>query len=482
MNRTDNAVSRQHPTASARGFTLVEMLVAVGLVVLMMSLFATVFADATRALGRQKGVAENDQRHRMLSTLIRSDLRNRTFRDVRPFLEDDPSEPTSFEIRQGYFYIGENDPNNDTDDVLQFTIRDNNEQYFGRAMALMSPIYEHPNQPEFDDGLYEENQTGASHAAEVSYFLRAGVLYRRLMLIREPIVSSVPGDGTPKDGATGDGADMIPATYSGDFWREFDYSAYYYDGKLHFHGLDSLNNDGPGPPDDRSLGDPRLRWGHSTSDPGLPREFILDAGGTTAFIGRFLHEETSSPQFKYPGNLTGAVADPFTDSLTYDPNTHRISEYPGGDRIAEDVVLTNVVAFDIKVWDDAASKGPDGEWGVAGVNDDGTGDVDDESERGWPGSDDGDWRDVGHAGPYGFYRALDCNNPAYCPAGNRWRFDTWHPKLTLPPPFSALSDASESASKVLPLKAIKITIRYYDVSSNLMRDLTIIESLRHVTN
>ena len=35
------------------------------------------------------------------------------------------------------------------------------------------------------------------------------------------------------------------------------------------------------------------------------------------------------------------------------------------------------------------SRGPDGQWGVAGVDDDGDGIIDNSSEAGWPGSDDG---------------------------------------------------------------------------------------------
>src|SRR5262245_23723803 len=67
---------------SRGGFTLVEMLVAVGLVVMMMTLFAQIFSMCTGTMATQKGISENDQRVRMVSTLLRGDLKNRTMVDV----------------------------------------------------------------------------------------------------------------------------------------------------------------------------------------------------------------------------------------------------------------------------------------------------------------------------------------------------------------------------------------------------------------
>ena len=82
------------------------------------------------------------------------------------------------------------------------------------------------DQPEADDGAIEfagerpqivENNLGTSRYAEVSYFLRNGNLYRRVLLIREPYDSS-GGTPTALNGNT---------DYSGDFWNDFDYAAYY---------------------------------------------------------------------------------------------------------------------------------------------------------------------------------------------------------------------------------------------------------------
>src|SRR5579863_9310613 len=298
---------------SNAAFTLVEMLVAVGLVVLMMTLFATIFQMATGAMSTQKGLAENDQRVRVVVNKLRNDLNGktrdlndpnrpyRTFRNVIPFGPDEKDGlPTPFADRNGYLYISENDPNDDTDDVLGLTVyfpSGSSEQFFGRAAVVFpdssgnygpaggspNPNYPnaqanypvggtgasttagtyyaappqagqqyYPNQPEFDDIQGTPNGAGDSQFAEVCYFLRRGTLYRRVMLIRQPNVVPKPQDGTP----TTDGllppvasATLSLATYSGgvrNFWTDFDYSAYFdadATSSLRFHATGNVKFD-----------------------------------------------------------------------------------------------------------------------------------------------------------------------------------------------------------------------------------------------
>ncbi len=259
------------------GFTLVEMLIAVGLVLLIMTMFASIFQIATESLSKQRGLAENDQRARLLSTIIRADLEKRTFRDVIPFAHNQDTSQLGGQLvrRSGYWYYAENDPSDDTDDVLQFTVRSkisaqssDKTPYIGRSivffalpivaqnagtgvfsvsgdvtgyfpipylattnshvwvagnstpgtqqsndgrysilnvtkngtntditidLSLVPPlasttifgtIYLTELQPELDDGIVG-NSLGQSTAAEVSYYLRGGNLYRRVLLIRD---------------------------------------------------------------------------------------------------------------------------------------------------------------------------------------------------------------------------------------------------------------------------------------------------------
>lgn len=559
------------------GFTLVEMLVAVGLVVLMMSLFATIFQFATQSMGTQKGTAENDQKVRLVMTLLRNDIANRTMQDVGPWAmgEDTVSFPTEANVTQrgGYVYIAENDPDDDTDDILQLTVSlpVGEDPFYGAARVLLPngagafgpsgstlPNYPSaayptavaavpptgqphiadvgnywPNQPEFDDGILGlPNGAGSSSAAEVSYFLRKGTLYRRVLLIRTvPQQAIMPAEAQPRD----DGGAALAAEFYGEsasqprnFYTYFDYSGFPLGGiggVFQFHstntGPNSLAWNGT-----YSLGDPRFRFGHNVGN-GLPREFIWN--GTTAdFIGRFTHEETSFMAttgaiqfFGYPGKVGAAGStypSPMDDTgtgaaLTYNQNTGKVTQYAGGSRMGEDILMTNVMRFDIKVWDDGASFGPDGVPGCA-VDDplgvpprfaddnqngitNGTGSsADTQAEIGWPGSDDGAFVDLGHWGfrrpgepattDYSFYSRNKLTNTTYCPTNpnkagtNLYRFDTWCPAIAAQPPFRTPDVPAVPGfnPRRRPLKAIQIKITFLDPTTQQLRDVTLVSSLK----
>ena len=465
---------------SPAGFTLVEMLVSVALVVLMMSMFATIFQQMTSATGKHRGIAENDQRARSVITVLRADLDKRTFRNLIPYrhLElptDEP--PIPFSNRKGYFYISENDPDDDSDDVLQFTVdakisfgNSDKSPYYGRALSLGN-LLTNPNQPEADDGQIDPDGTSVSVAAEISYFLRGGRLYRRVLLIRKPLSLPEITSDQPKDQA---GNSYFDGIYMGNFWRDFDFSAYYDDSVpgAKFNGIGSLDNgSGTGT---TPLANPRNRFGHD-HDEGQPREFVDSPGpdgifGTAddvnqgAFLGRFTHEETSfhiddgddiceagEDVFNYPhgesvsgGALLGNPMDPGID-LIMDSNGV-VVQFRGGSRRAEDLLLANVHSFDVKVWDEPL----------------------------------GLFMDVGHDTAGGDFNQSEKNkNDVYGPGGATGNkvFDTWHPGLTINgdslPPFRPEDDDGNGK----PLQAIQITIQFLDVSSGQLRQVTLQHSL-----
>lgn len=511
---------REKRSAAPRGFTLVEMLVSTALVLLMMVLFAQVFKQATDSMTRMKGMAENDQKARQLTILLRGDLQNRTFKDLKPFRYQ-PNVPEIAD-RKGYFSISENDPASGIDDVVQFTIQIPSSELplSGRSVLLKDPAdivnsntidlgattmtteaysfdeyltltATNRNQPEFDDGQLANNKTGSSISAEVSYYVRNGNLYRRMLLIRKPY------DGAGQPGPlSGDYGSNKTANGSGYFWRDFDYSAFHRPSPagVYFHTPDSLSNESVSatatlsttPPISYpiSLGIPHLRFGStllaggSTHD-GTPREFLNPADAST-FIGRFNQQETAHSAFGYPGWIPGGgdPHDPNT-ALTMDADTGLVTEYQGEVyRRGEDIMLSNVHEFDVKVWDDHPSVR--------------------------------DWVDLGHnkqdsmGNNIGHYRSTERLNAAF---GNR--YDTWHPGLgSVANPFPPYLPADRGADgawgalntddddpsgttiddnlergwygsddNVFPLRAIQITIRYYDISSNQMRQLTLVQSL-----
>ncbi len=353
--------------AHRRGFTLVEMLVSVTLVLLMMTMFTAIFQMATDAVSKQQGIAKNDQQARALTTILKADLSKRSFRYVQPFYpgESSGTSPTSFGQRAGYIYISTNETDSGQDDLFQFTVNANlsqenadDSQFFGSAKLLYDlsadPDFDgtprrttlrfNPNQPDADDASLNANNVGGSTAAEISYFIRNGALYRRVMLLREPLAvagedlsvqpNSTVGDNayTSPPGLPGafayvqtplavnqtdssvvnhfalaagdDAPDAWNVRATNDFWGHFDFAATpvlssiapFLPTNVRFVGVDALSNDDPSPTA-TSLGIPSVRFGFNAVS-GLSREH--DNTINRLFIGRFTHAETSHPDFNWP--------------------------------------------------------------------------------------------------------------------------------------------------------------------------------------
>src|SRR6478736_2892600 len=124
------------PRGPRRGVTLVEMLVAVALLVLMMTIIVTIFSAATGAVSTARTFQELDGRCRQLDSVIRTDLHGVTARMTPPL---DPNQ------NLGYFEYGENQPadlqGEDSDDYLKFTAKAPEGQLFTGKMFLDSPIF-----------------------------------------------------------------------------------------------------------------------------------------------------------------------------------------------------------------------------------------------------------------------------------------------------------------------------------------------------
>lgn len=454
-----------------RGFTLIELMVSVTLAVIILGMFALLYKWCTETYSMQRGNRRNDQRSRQLSIILRADIKARSFRKVVPFV---PGQTTpGLPDRRGYFSISENDPGNGTDDVLAFTVVTPSGQmpYSGRTVVLRAAgdmtdagtyLRANVNQPEFDDGNISRNGVGSSRAIEVAYFMRHGRLYRRRLLIREPYDDE--GTGAQPDEITGDYSVNVTAGGSGLFWRDFDYSAYHKSNGTNtgvkFHSIaDSLRNANPPAKIDDdfgfprfSLGIPPLRFGYSLNRPAsvqlLPREY--DSSTPPKWIGRFLIHETAHSRFGYPGVGSN---DPHIQNITASNGV--VPAYNSTFRRSEDVIMENVHEFDVKVWDDPIQK----------------------------------FVDLGHSetdgngNPAGFYHRSKNMRSTTDTTWNR--FDTWHPfkrgdgenPLGNPPFKAGGTNAGLDTPEERPLRAIQITIRFYDVPTKKMRQVTIVETL-----
>lgn len=570
-------------TTRNRGFTLVEMLIAVALVLVVMLLFTQIFQIATESLSKQRGLAENDQRARMLTTTLRSDLAKRTFRDVTPFQHnEDTSNPAAhLNRRSGYFYYAENDPTDDTDDILAFTTRStidpqnlNTLPYTGKAtlfnsstttpavvsespstnqftvqgdvttvLAATTHIWiegssdptngsndgrytigvpapflsgsdtvvtvtesvfamtQHGNlvvtefQPDIDDGS-AGNSLGQSVAAEISYFLRGSILYRRVLLIRD-------SDSENAQPRLTDGTRLITSTYpittpGNTFWNDFDYAAYFYrgcfssgppatrqlQGVRFISASESLSNDANSPRAQLfdtaptspfysrdqfkvlSFGVPQMRFGH---DPwtGIPREFVDLGDGTsdiTGYIGRFTLAECSfpgktttpvKPAFDYPGAMAiTANSDPSQDSspvsmvMPLTLNAKKVVDNFSDSTVTtlrrgEDILLSNVLTFDVKIFDSTLTAPRFVDLGDPNIS----------------------------GGSFS-----TAQNPIYCPGTSRFRYDTWHPQAEIISPTNVATRNSTPPFSATAT-AIQVTVNYRDRSTGTVRQLTIEHSL-----
>jgi len=403
------------------GFTLVEMLVSTALVLLIMSLFAQIYGTAVGTITEQRGMANNDQKARILSSILRSDLQNMTYRQpaypfgnvqgIVPMAAGD--EPIIDPVNQrGYFYFSENDPSVDWDDVLQFTTmirtgqrghaptRNQQRPYVGKAGNLSTGT--NGSEPDLDDGMLD-NQ-GQSRAAEICYFLRNGNFYRRVFLLRDPLPSSSPSDSQPTTGSSRVFSGTGTSTYT-NFYRTFDYSATRAPWPANstgtfpwFNGIVSLDN-GQGLAN-LPLAMSALRFGHNPEN-GLPVEFDQNYNN---FIGRFTMQETSSAAFTFPGQPLSS-SNPYAAAMVGNMDSDGvIGNYAGNDHVGEDLLLANVEAFNVEVLDPATN-------GFVDI-----------------GSSSGYFRSAAYSSVTGFGNT----NPSYTanPDGNHFVFDTWHPAMT----------------------------------------------------
>jgi prepilin-type N-terminal cleavage/methylation domain-containing protein len=422
-----------------RGFTLIEMLISVALVLLMMVLFAEIFGLASETMTLQQAIADGDQRVRSFTTVFRSDLQKRTFRTLVPL--DSREEPSlagvPFADRRGYLYISLNDPDDATDNFLQFTVsssvQDENgddTEYFGRGSGivqranlngtLLNPanaagnVRANSQQPEHDDGELANNFTASSTASEIAYFMRGGRLYRRVVLIRNPLSASGTRSAQPRltwDSIIGDSfaepvellrhnvgptasvVQTVGGQYrrfdptsgfvlSDDYWLDFDQSAYLafpggaIDGAnmIGLSALDNSQSDALGltmRPTFTSAGagaqleGPRCRRFGFDQSTGISREFshAFPAASGYFFLGRYTLEEMSNTRFNFPQNPAidssgNVVGNPMsytdfpaaTDAGLF-PNG-AVDDFEGGSRRGQDLLMSNVHAFEIQIWDD----------------------------------------------------------------------------------------------------------------------------------
>jgi len=327
------------------GYTLVEILTATALTLVMMTAVVAVLGTVSESISKSRAGLEMMDRLRAAQRTLRHDLGNLTVTMLPPRRPE--SNEGYFEYIEGplgpvdaaheFFYnteAGDRDSTvRDLDDILMFTVRSPGVPFVGRYGS----------------------EALESHVAEIAWFVRGRTLYRRVLLVAPQILNDTTvnpdGDGKVEPGELGGSS----------FFELYDISARPEDYTLgetswapnsladltkrenrFAHRVHATTND-PFPYN-------ASRWGQL----GLPtleecsHEDWMDWTNTGTDLPPSVIAKTASDDWDLwftPHPWSGVdAATGILDDYTSDPRV----------RVGEDVILTNVIGFDVKVWDPGA--------------------------------------------------------------------------------------------------------------------------------
>jgi prepilin-type N-terminal cleavage/methylation domain-containing protein len=314
-----------------KGFTLVELLVASTIGLIVMASLATLLGLFSRTASSTQAVIDVTHRLRVVGDRLRKDLAGVTCKVAPPVAPE--SDSGYFEIIEGPIQdavtidaannaITKTSTDGDTDDGLLLTTRSTGEPFTGKY----------------------GDETIQSQTAEVAWFVSNGNLYRRQLLVA-PYVPRLPFN--------------LDETKTG--VNDFNMN-----GRVDVHwnwlALPTIANPTIKNPEVYSLEDLYLFCDLSVRRdivPGPLNAFIPNTlGDLTKPINRFRHSVTFPHAFIRTGaNRTPAVTsvDRFSwvPPLTFDEPLPTTSPVPASlpSRAGEDVVLRNVLSFDVRVFD-----------------------------------------------------------------------------------------------------------------------------------
>jgi type II secretory pathway component PulJ len=307
----------------ARGYTLVEILVATVLTLIMVVAVVQIFGDIGQSVSDSRATLEMSDRLRAARTRLEMDLAGATATTLPPLRPENGK--GYFEYIEGLVGVvpgaqpeavdsdNANAPDTtvgDIDDILMFTTQSSARPFVGRCAVTGGTI--------------------EADVAEVAWFLRGRTLYRRVMLVTPSIA--------------------LPAGSSAGFFANNDLSVRWEGGNLVANSLGDLTkrecryahwwNAAVFPYDARL-------WGRL----GLPT--LRECSSASWIAGNM-------PPQNVPEEPTDFWNDPTPWPAEVDPVTGTLNPYLDGPRMAEDVILTNVIGFDVKAWDPGAPVRSDG--------------------------------------------------------------------------------------------------------------------------
>ena len=284
-------------TGRRSGYTLIEILVATALTLILMTAVVTVFGGVGDGIAKSRRALEQFDRLRTAAQQLRVDLQG-----VTVTMDGRPIRP---EENQGYFeVIYGSDAGTDPaairrGNILMFTARNASRPFAGL----------------YQSGIMK------SDVAEVAWFVRGNTLHRRVLLV-------VPGAA-----ATMAMANPEKKT----FYTNYDISVHIVDGKIVPNSLADLTRN-------------ENRFAHAAAAPytsgwgslGLP---TLNECSCSTWMAGWVGGSTPPPTSGGGGGITD-----LWDSASIQKSSLKEDALGTGTRLADDVVLNNVIGFDVKIW------------------------------------------------------------------------------------------------------------------------------------
>jgi prepilin-type N-terminal cleavage/methylation domain-containing protein len=322
-------------SAAHTGFTLIELLVSTALSLLLLGIVITMFGQVSESITQSRAMLEAADRLRLAEQRLHLDLSGVTA------IMNPPGRP---ENSRGYFEIMEgpvgtatsgvpttmtspsdvakntdksnaaDDSVGDFDDILMFTVYSPDRPFIGRVPTTLDP-----------------SGTIQSHYAEVAWFVRGRTLHRRILLI-------VPG------------ANLSAVTSPARFYADYDISARWdaTTGKMVPNTLADLTRR-------------ECRFAHcpATFPSNVAAYWLWTAGGCTFATLPTLNEcSYSGLTGLLPNNsaTSPTTLDFWTNvaSCRFEDNAFIGGGANQGTRPTDDIILTNVIGFDVKVFDPTA--------------------------------------------------------------------------------------------------------------------------------
>lgn len=392
------------------GFTLVEILTATALALFLLAMMAQMFAQVSGSINEYRSTAEMQGELRATAARLQQDLAGATIRGVPPLNSEDnlgmleyvegpigpivrpeaigtlrdwqpgqsASNPDVLVGRQTIQYLintygkaNVDTTQGDTDDILGLTTYNPSQPFIGRANA--TSITESP-------------------FAEVWYFVRGTTLYRRQLLVGPALSFSTTNPGAGIAYTNNDVSlrydrisnRLVPNTLGDLTKRENRYAhqpgpdAWPHD--VRYWGVlglptvsESASNYAPWPFPNGNANPLISVPAGGSGGLGLTNTADLDGDNSTTadkVVQLNQYEGYSARQNPLPYNeitttqlLGSNPPDRFsglapinrdTIAAGQDPNSSNVVSYLNKDRYSEDVILTNVLAFDVRIWDPGA--------------------------------------------------------------------------------------------------------------------------------